>query len=336
MAEFFDKKEDVMDIQLTQYGKHLLSKGEFSPTYYAFYDQDIIYDGKYGTGNETQNDAQHRIKNLTSYTKAQYVFRGIDTYVNTLNNQVVGGTLNIDDPKKQEIQDKVNALSMPIGACNPNSEKSPAWRIQFLKAPLSASVDFYTGSAEKVQQIPQLEAHHTVFTSPALGLTPQEEMDEAISFSTAPPENQLDQTSEIFFDESFYNIAQQYVFLDVLEDNGVKNTENFEIEVFLVEDGKDSLGNSIEILNQLYFAEDLEEYNMGTINYEDIYNDPNYVEHYFTIDVDQDIRDEILCDVKFENKIKDYKTDIELQFDCPDQDEEGVIYGTTDEDVEVC
>ena len=161
-------------------------------------------------------------------------------------------------------------------------------------------------------------------------------MDEAISFSTAPPENQLDQTSEIFFDESFYNIAQQYVFLDVLEDNGVKNTENFEIEVFLVEDGKDSLGNSIEILNQLYFAEDLEEYNMGTINYEDIYNDPNYVEHYFTIDVDQDIRDEILCDVKFENKIKDYKTDIELQFDCPDQDEEGVIYGTTDEDVEVC
>ena len=46
MAEFFDKKEDVMDIQLTQYGKHLLSKGEFSPTYYAFYDQDIIYDGK--------------------------------------------------------------------------------------------------------------------------------------------------------------------------------------------------------------------------------------------------------------------------------------------------
>jgi hypothetical protein len=336
MAEFFDKKEDVMDIQLTQYGKHLLSKGELKPVYYAFYDQDIIYDGEYGPGAETQNEAQQRIKDLTSYTKAQYVFRGIDTYVNTLNSQVVGGTLNIEDPKKQEIQDKIDALSMPLGTCNPNSEKSPAWQIDFLKAPLSASVDFYTGSAEKVQQIPQLEAHYTAFTSPAPGLTPGEEMDEQINFSSAVPEAQLDQASEPYFDGSFYNISQQYVFLDVLENNGVKDIENFEIEVFLVEDGKDSFGNSIEILNQLYFAETPEEYNMATINYEDVYNDPNYVEHYFTIDVDQEIRDEILCDVKFENKIKDYKTDIELEFDCPDQTEEGVIYGTTDEDVEVC
>jgi len=33
---FFDKKEEVIDIQLTQYGKHLLSKGLFRPVSYAF------------------------------------------------------------------------------------------------------------------------------------------------------------------------------------------------------------------------------------------------------------------------------------------------------------
>ena len=87
MTEFFDKKEDVMDIQLTQYGKHLLSMGKFKPVYYAFYDQDVVYDGRYGPGRETQNEAQHRIKNLTSHTKAQYVFRGIETSVNELNKK---------------------------------------------------------------------------------------------------------------------------------------------------------------------------------------------------------------------------------------------------------
>ena len=39
---FFNKKEDVIEIQLTQHGKYLLSKGRFKPAYYAFYDDDII------------------------------------------------------------------------------------------------------------------------------------------------------------------------------------------------------------------------------------------------------------------------------------------------------
>ena len=38
--KFFDPKEDVMDLKLTQYGKHLLSKGRLIPKYYAFFDQD--------------------------------------------------------------------------------------------------------------------------------------------------------------------------------------------------------------------------------------------------------------------------------------------------------
>ena len=41
MPNFFDKKEEVINIELTQYGKHLLSKGKFRPEYYAFYDQRI-------------------------------------------------------------------------------------------------------------------------------------------------------------------------------------------------------------------------------------------------------------------------------------------------------
>ena len=41
---FFNKKEDVIDLQLTQYGKYLLSQGKLKPVYYAFFDDDILYD----------------------------------------------------------------------------------------------------------------------------------------------------------------------------------------------------------------------------------------------------------------------------------------------------
>ena len=42
---FFNQKEEVLQIELTQYGKYLLSRGKWKPAYYAFFDDDVIYDG---------------------------------------------------------------------------------------------------------------------------------------------------------------------------------------------------------------------------------------------------------------------------------------------------
>jgi len=41
---FFDSKEEVINVEFTQYGRYLLSKGKFNPRFYAFYDDDVIYD----------------------------------------------------------------------------------------------------------------------------------------------------------------------------------------------------------------------------------------------------------------------------------------------------
>ena len=41
---FFDKKQDVLKIELTPYGRSLLSNGKLMPKYYAFFDDDIVYD----------------------------------------------------------------------------------------------------------------------------------------------------------------------------------------------------------------------------------------------------------------------------------------------------
>ncbi len=47
MAKFLDKKEQVIDFQLTTYGRYLLSVSGLKPTYYAFFDDNIIYDSRY-------------------------------------------------------------------------------------------------------------------------------------------------------------------------------------------------------------------------------------------------------------------------------------------------
>ena len=58
---FFDRKEEVIDIELTQYGKHLLSLGKFKPDQYAFFDDDILYDIKYSpSGSDTPFDSKNK------------------------------------------------------------------------------------------------------------------------------------------------------------------------------------------------------------------------------------------------------------------------------------
>ena len=60
---FFNRKEEVIEIKLTPYGRLELAKGNFIPEFYAFYDADILYDGDYGgLIGENQNHIESRIK----------------------------------------------------------------------------------------------------------------------------------------------------------------------------------------------------------------------------------------------------------------------------------
>lgn len=60
--KFLDRKEQVLELDLTQYGKSLLSRGKFKPVYYAFFDDDVIYDGQYASVSEISTQSSDRIK----------------------------------------------------------------------------------------------------------------------------------------------------------------------------------------------------------------------------------------------------------------------------------
>ena len=63
--EFFNKKEEVLEVKLTNYGKDRLAAGQLNPTYYAFFDDDILYDVSGSGYTELQNDSEGRIKSDT-------------------------------------------------------------------------------------------------------------------------------------------------------------------------------------------------------------------------------------------------------------------------------
>ena len=84
-----------------QFGKQLLSKGDFEPYYYAFYDDDIIYDNEYtGLTNETgsnQNKVEERIKDVPR-TRTQHAYTGIETEIQKNNMLIRSGEI-LEDGK---------------------------------------------------------------------------------------------------------------------------------------------------------------------------------------------------------------------------------------------
>lgn len=84
MAKLLDKKERVYDLKLTNYGHYLMSVGKFKPTYYSFFDDNIIYDSSYSNISESQNQAHTRIKQETPYIESLVLFENIDGTLDTI------------------------------------------------------------------------------------------------------------------------------------------------------------------------------------------------------------------------------------------------------------
>ena len=75
---FFDKKEEVISIELTPYGRNLLSLGKLRPSYYAFFDDDVLYNIEAAGGSETSADIKTRILSETPYLKPNYLIKNLD------------------------------------------------------------------------------------------------------------------------------------------------------------------------------------------------------------------------------------------------------------------
>ena len=315
---FFDPKEDVIDVEITQFGKFLLSKGKWDPIYYAFFDDDIIYDSQYGGVTEGQNDIQARITG-SARTRDQYVFSGIETEISKLMQvEMNPGACSEAASEMQKISiqatdDREYALSYPLGRSDTGNQNNPAWAITFFKGELSSSIPYSTSSLGVVPRVQMFADDVKFYTEARNKLTedPGFVCDEETDFEVEGTLVQVGESSDsqvdpsdlvfankVYDDGSYIDIKEDYLLLEMLEKNTPFEEDNIDIEVFLYEDNIDT---GREVLTPLRFMKKKQAVVDGILLDDDDERNqqadptPDCVEYFFNVRVDNEIPLEVLC-----------------------------------------
>ena len=318
---FFDKKEDVIDIELTPYGRSLLAKGRLLPSYYAFFDDDILYDVMAAgeIAPEAQNTIQTRIFDETPRLRAQRDLQSpeglIFRYEHSQKNTRPHTQLNL------------NYMTEPLGTSEQTSDFGPAWKSLFLQGEITGSIQTtLTGSTVYLRQIPQIDAiiEYTMQIGNTANLPP-------VSGQTASPQNI---GTLPYPDGTYVDILNEQILCHLIEKQGFTFKDGLQMEVYVYEDNSETDLIPLKFRPKSKMIKDgiLLDNPEGT-NYSEV--DSSYVDYYLNINFDGEISDTDLC-VGLQN-LKSQDVELDLNVECPDQD--GIdfdIYGTRITDVEKC
>ena len=293
--EFFNKKQDVIDIQITQFGRHLMSKGRFKPVYYCFFDDNILYDSSKAGVVEEQNTSYERIK-TTPVLRPQIGFSSLDKEYKNNYDYIFSDGVNLFSQELQRDPEKNYLLPSPLGKSSISSDKPPSWEINFLKGRLTGSTDILevTGihGGKHSLSIPQLECELEVemFINPGAANPVDNPWDVGVMDSEEVEDDLSTLDGSIITDKD-----NLYIMIKALERNGDFQKKNFDIEMFeVIEDIENGIKQ--ETLRPLTFAPRYEADDSVAWLDEEVPNlDPSYVGYYVDIRVDDEINDEIIC-----------------------------------------
>ena len=327
---FFDSKEEVLDIQLTQHGRHLLAKGLCKPVYYAFFDDNVLYDDTHGGGSGDKNSAEPRIQEETPLLRTQYAFTGRDE---NLYDDLTDDPFSVDpDRERINMYESLNVMPMTLGTTSLDSTKTPAIKVQMLQGEIKNLEYNMTGAARTTG----LTAGATSSPSQQLLKIPQIDADIEFSitaYNPASPELKFEIDEElapqtVYSDGASIAVGPELILLALEEDNAPFDYRNFDIEVFEV-DANDLGPFGEETLTPLSFMKKLEmvednilidkkeaEIKAGRINGVQPALDPSYVEYYFDIFVDEEIDENLVC--KSISTMKSKNLFIDVDINCPD------------------
>jgi hypothetical protein len=229
---FINKKEEVIKLRLTQHGKYLLSTGKFRPDSYAFFDDDIIYDSRYGGISEHQNEAQDRIKDQAR-RDAQHVSMGIQTRYGIATEELAQGGEEFkpfvglpSDTENEKI------LGFPLTNMSLGSQEVPRFELNVFESEIEnqeATYDMMDGARIR---IPQLEfAPEHVLIRDGMNVDPLVQdpgtLVDSETFQINPIASKIE-----FMDGSFLEHQPENIIFSLEEMNTEYLKENFEVEVF--------------------------------------------------------------------------------------------------------
>ena len=229
--EFFDKKEDVIDLQLTQFGRNLLSRGKFKPVFYSFFDDNILYDSEKAGIYEEQNEIEERIREAQT-AQPQISFSSLEKEFNTNYEKILSGQAKPQSVVQQKTAEKNYALPVALGTNDINSEYVPSWSIRYLNGSITGSSDHLElqekSGGKNVIKIPQLYTDRTI----KVKQLDSGDLDEVSELMDAPSSA----TAVVVSNEK-----DHFVLLKVMENNGLFQKKNFDIEIFeVIEEKQDN------------------------------------------------------------------------------------------------
>ena len=330
MAKFLNKKEQVINIELTPYGRHQMSMGTFKPEFYAFFDNNIIYDGNYAGLTETQNEIGQRIKKDTQYLEPLVLFEGVEA---VLQSTSPGQTFNHAenffevDVKPYQIIPRKDSFryTQMIGDAYINGEQqtAPAWKVVVLNGEIVNSTDLDIKNQIDIPQVNiQLDYEKNIV-----------QYDPEKDYTEEKFRNTIARTFP-FSDGNIIEFVSDDFMVYVEELNTDMLTENFDIEIFEIDTDGATLGNidfgeRKDAFLRKYFADDKQKIMGGfmtedTLNYTDPVNSDirnvsfNYttssVGYFFDVLKDYQIDPKIACkNAEVFNKESLY---VDLDFEC--------------------
>ena len=350
MARFLNKKQDVIDFKLTSYGKHLLGRGNFKPTYYAFFDDNILYDSQYAGLTEVQNEAHKRIKEETQYLEGLTLFRDLEE----INNRDGVGEINfftVDiEPSLESPRKDIFRFDQVLGdaSLQGGARVAPAWKAVSLNNSILSSSFM---DAQNNSRVPQL---HLTASYSLRTVTAESYYGE--SFNSNEPRDFELATVE-FIDKKIIFLERQDPLFYIEQMNTELLTKNFEIEIFEYSDKV--VGEEFHHLKRKYFPKTppqiingymtmptnfdesaLEETVEGSYSATGDTNNtltPQDVKYFFDLVLDADIPRKSACMAASNFNKDSYYVD--LDFDCDNLEEEEDlvfdIYGSVSE-AEIC
>ena len=292
---FKNQKEEVMEIELTSYGKHLLSKGKFKPSYYAFFDDDILYDAEYTGEAEEQNNAQPRILEETPRTRVQTNFSGVETEVERQIELSRSNNKSLKD-SFQPTSEKDYILSSPLGKSSLSSEYSPSWDIVIHGASFTQQFIIETSDERKLLRVPQMNLEELNYTTSVVdgSLTTNDLTNSSSNIITDHGEEAAS-FQDYYENGNVIKINHKDIIIELDELHTDSLSENYDIEIFLREYEdvvKDGVSVKVETLVPLSFMKGLEDNIVDGLYVERDLQDSQvelaetYVENYLEIMID--------------------------------------------------
>jgi len=291
---FFDTKEEVLDIQLTPYGKHLLSKGKWKPVYYEFYDDDIIYDSLYAGIQEAQEGTIERIKN-TKRVKTQYTFKSPAT----------GSFLSKESSVEKRNEISTNCL--PLGDSSLIKNSYPSLAIKTYSGEIDTEKESNVGVANGAFEISLKNLEYII----SKGETTNIEDTSGIQ--------------RVYEDGTFIQVKEKEILIDISELGVDAKTENFEISFMET----DEQGNEIRkiyfideqeptkvVNNVLFDNEDYEKYREKNLNND--FETKSFINYFLDVSIDKEIDENTLCKYLSKEQILKLKIVDGYDIDCAD------------------